>query len=253
MILITKRIAEGSLLKLIKQTLTVGVYDKGQGRPTKVGVPHGSPLAPLYSNISLHLVDPLWQSRGYPAQLGATRHRYADDAILVCRRSPQPVLTAFEGIAKRMAVTLNRDKTRVTRVTEGFDCLGFTFVKRTSPTSGKPAIYIFPAQSAQQTMRNRLQYVTSRRAPMSPQECVDMVHPMMMGWVNSFRHTNASQACRGLQRFVNIRFRRSLTQSSKGRGCGWKRFPNRKLYARGLASIGSGMLEYRAKPAHGGR
>jgi len=54
-----------------------------------------------------------------------------------------------------------------------------------------------------------------------------------------------------VQRFVNIRFRRYLTQRSKGRGFGWKRFPNSKLYAMGLAYIGSGMLEYTAKPAHG--
>ncbi|HEY6073952.1 MAG TPA: group II intron reverse transcriptase/maturase, partial [Anaerolineales bacterium] len=114
MTLITRRIADGSLLKLIKQTLTVGVYDKGQVIPTKVGVPQGSPISPLYSNIYLNLLDQLWQSRGYPAKLGATLHRYADDAILVCRRSPQPVLAAFEGIAKRMDLTINRDKTRVT-------------------------------------------------------------------------------------------------------------------------------------------
>src|SRR4030095_3717431 len=94
---------------------------------------------------------------------------------------------------------------------------------------------------------------TSRRAPISPKEFVAMVHPMGTGWVNSFRHTNASQAFRGLQRFVNIPFRRYWTQRSKGRGFGWKRFPNSKLYAMGLVYIGSGLLEYLAKPAHGGR
>src|SRR5712691_5662478 len=253
MILITKRIADGSLLKLIKQTLTVGAYVQGQVVLTKVGGPQGSPISPLSSNIDLNLMEQLWQRRGDPAQLGAPLHRYADDAILVCRRSPQPVLAAFEGIAKRMELTLNRDKTRVTRVTEGFDCIGFHFVKRTSPRSGKQAISIFPAKSAQQKIRNRLKDGTSRRAPISPKECVEMVHPMGMGWVNSFRHPNASQAFRGLQRFVNIRFRRYLTQRSKGRGFGWKRFPNSKLYAMGLVYIGSGMLEYLAKPAHGVR
>jgi len=207
----------------------------------------------LYSNIYLNLLDQLWQSRGYPTKLGATLHRYADDAILVCRGSPQPVLAACEGIAKRMDLTINRDKTRITRVTEGFDFLGFNFVKRRSPTSGKQAIYVFPAKSAQQKIRNRLKYVTSRRAPISPKEFVAMVNPMVTGWVNYFRHTNASQAFRGLQRFVNIRFRRYLTQRSKGRGFGWQRFPNSKLYAMGLVYIGSGMLTYRAKPAHGGR
>jgi group II intron reverse transcriptase/maturase len=78
MTLITKRIADGSLRKLIKQTLTVGVHEQGQVRPTKVGVPQGSPISPLYSNIYLNLLDQLWHRRGYPVKLGATLHRYAD-------------------------------------------------------------------------------------------------------------------------------------------------------------------------------
>jgi RNA-directed DNA polymerase len=251
--LITKRIADGSMLKLIKQTLKVGIKGQGQVVPTMVGVPQGSPISPLYSNIYLNLLDHLWHRRGYPEKLGATLHRYADDAILVCRRSPQPALAAFEAIATRMELTLNRDKTRVTRLTDGFDFIGFNFVKRKSPSSGKNTIYLFPAKSAQQKIRNRLKYLTSRRAPIRPQEFVGLVNPIVTGWVNYFRHTNASQAFRGLQRFVNIRFRRYLTQRSKGRGFGWKRFPNSKLYAMGLVYIGSGMLEYVPKPAHGSR
>jgi RNA-directed DNA polymerase len=251
--LITQRIADGSMLRLIKQTLTVGVRTNGQVVPTTVGVPQGSPISPLYSNIYLNLLDQLWHSRGYPAKLGATLHRYADDAILVCRRSPQPALAAFEAIAKRMDLTLNRDKTRITRLTAGFDFIGFQFVKRKSPTSGKNTIYLFPAKSAQQKIRNRLKYLTSRRAPISPKDFVVMVNPIVRGWANYFRHTNASQAFRGLQRFINIRFRRYLTQRSKGRGFGWKRFPNSKLYAMGLVYIGSGKLEYTTKSAHGSR
>jgi hypothetical protein len=169
----------------------------------------------------------------------------------VCRSSPQAALAAFEAIAKRMDLTRNREKTRVTRLTGGFECLGFNLVKRKSPSSGKNTIYLFPAKSAQQKIRNRLKYLTSRRAPLRPQEFVELVNPIVTGWVNSFRHTNASQAFRELQRFVNSRFRRYLTQRSKGRGFGWKRYPNRKLYAMGLVSIGSGRLEYVAKPAHG--
>src|SRR5262245_10523230 len=114
-------------------------------------------------------------------------------------------------------------------------------------------IYLFPAKYAQQTIRNKLKYLTSRRAPISPQEFVAKVNPLVTGGVNYFRHTNASQAFRGLQRFVNIRVRRYLTQRSKGRGFGWQRYPNSKRYAMGLAYIGSGKLEYGAKPVHGGR
>jgi hypothetical protein len=177
----------------------------------------------------LNLIDQLWPRRGSPAQLGAPLHRDAEDAILVCRRSPQPGLAAFEGIAKRLERTLNRDKTRVTRVTEGGDFLGGNFVKRRSPRSGKQAISMFPAKSAQQTMRNRRKYVTSRRAPISPKACGELGNPRVTGWVNSCRHTNASQAFRGVQRFVTSRVRRYLPQRSQGRGFGWKRFPHSKL------------------------
>lgn len=152
-----------------------------------------------------------------------------------------------------MDLPINRDKTHGTRVPEGVDCLGFNFVQRTSPRSGKNTLDIFPAKSAQQKRRNRRQYVTSRRAPINPKACVDMVHPVVTGWGNSFRHTNASQAFRGLQRFVHLRFRRDVTQRRKGRGFGWKRLPNSKRSTMGLACISNGRLEYRAKPAHGVR
>jgi RNA-directed DNA polymerase len=251
--LITKRIADGSMLTRIKQTRKAGVKDRGQVVATTIGGPQGSPSSPLYRNIYLNLLDHLWHRRGYPEKLGATLHRFADDAILGCRRSPQPALMAFEAIATRMELTLNCDKTRVTRLTDGFAVIGFQFVKRQSPRSGKNTIYIFPAKSAQQKIRHRLKYLTSRRAPISPKACVEMVNPIVLGGANYFRHPNASQACRGLQRFVNIRFRRYLTQRRKGRGCGWKRFPHSTLYAMGLISIGSGMLEYVSKPVHGGR
>ena len=106
MTLSTKRIADGRRLKLIKQTLKGGVHEKGQGVPTQAGGPPGSPISPFYSNISLNLLDQLWQKRGYPEKLGATLHRYADEAILGCRKSPQPVLAALEASATRMDLTL---------------------------------------------------------------------------------------------------------------------------------------------------
>src|SRR5499427_4543046 len=248
--LIKQRVVDGSLLRLIKQSLKVSVAYQGQVAPTVVGVPQGSPLSPLYSNIYLNLLDQVWHKRGYPEKLGATLHRYADDAILVCRHSASQALQAFEAIATRMALTINRDKTRITKLTEGFDFLGFTFVKRRSPTSGKMAIYIFPSKAAQRRVRRRIKAFTKRRAPIAPPDFVQQVNQVVRGWVNYYRHTNASQAFRALQRFINVRFRRYLTCRSKGRGFGWKRYPNRALYARGLIYIGSRVIRYEKAPVH---
>jgi group II intron reverse transcriptase/maturase len=248
--LIKQRVVDGSLLRLIKQSLKVSGAYQGQVAPTVVGVPQGSPLSPLYSNIYLNLLDQVWHKRGYPEKVGATLHRYADDAILVCRHSASQALQAFEAIATRMALTINRDKTRITKLTEGFDFLGFTFVKRRSPTSGKMAIYIFPSKAAQRRVRQRIKAFTKRRAPIAPPDFVQQVKQVVRGWVNYYRHTNASQAFRALQRFINVRFRRYLTCRSKGRGFGWKQFPNRALYARGIIYIGSRVIRYERAPVH---
>lgn len=251
--LIRLRVSDGSMLELIKQSLKVGVSDKGVVTPTRIGVPQGSPISPLYSNIYLNLLDQLWHKRGYPEKLQATLYRYCDDAILVCRKSAQPALEAFKSIARRMDLTVNEEKTHITKLTDGFDFIGYQFVKRPSPKTGRNTIYIFPAKRAQQKVRNRLKFLTSRRAPINPQEFTELVNPVVRGWTNYFLHTNASEAFRRLQRFINTRFRRFLTCRSKGRGFGWQKYPNSKLYAMGLIYIGSGMLQYMTKLAHDSR
>jgi group II intron reverse transcriptase/maturase len=248
---ISRRIADKSMLKLIKQTLEVGVSDKGNVVKTEIGVPQGSPISPLYSNIYLNVIDQEWHKRGYLEKLGTTLHRYCDDAVLVCRKEAIPVLGAFIELAKWLELTVNRDKTRITKLRDGFNFIGFNFIKRKSPTNGKSRIYISPTKKSQQAIRNKLKYLTSRRAPIKPEEFIAEVKPVIMGWVNYYRHTNASDAFRRLQRFINTRFRRYLTQRTKGRGFGWKKYPNRKLYAMGMIYIGSGMIKYPERPAQG--
>ena len=136
-VLIKQRVVDGSMLRLIKQSLTVEIAYQGKMEPTTVGVPQGSPISPLYSNIYLNLLDQVWHKRGYPEKLGASLHRFADDAILVCRKSAAQALQAFEAIALRMGLTVNREKTRITKLIDGFNFIGFEFAKRRSPASGK--------------------------------------------------------------------------------------------------------------------
>lgn len=248
---ISRRIADKSLLKLIKQTLKVGISDKGNVVMTEIGVPQGSPISPLYSNIYLNVIDQEWHKMEYPEKLGATLHRYCDDAVLICRKGADTALKAFAEMAERMELTVNREKTRITKLTDGFNFIGFNFVKRKSPTSGKNTIYIFPSKRAQQAIRNKLKHVTSRRAPIKPVEFIELVKPVVLGWTNYFRHTNASEAFRGLQRYINIRFRRYLNHRSKGRGFGWSKYPNSRLYAMGMIYIGSGLIEYPGKLVQG--
>ncbi|MGH2414672.1 MAG: group II intron maturase-specific domain-containing protein [Brasilonema sp.] len=164
--------------------------------------------------------------------------------ILVCRKSATDALQALESITQRMKLQLNCEKTRITKLTDGFDFIGFHFVKRRSPKTGKYGVYIFPSKTSECNIRRQLKAVTKRRAPISPDEFVLLINQKVLGWANYYRHTNASNAFRSLQRFINIRFRRYLNYRSKCRGFGWKEFPNKKLYAMGIIYIGSGFIRY---------
>ena len=215
-----------------------------------MGCHKAPPVSPLYSNIYLNLLDQVWHKRGYPEKLGATLHRYCDDAILVCRRDATQALDAFEAIARRMGLEVNHEKTRITKLTEGFDFVGYQFVKRRSPSTGKWTMYIFPSKDSQRNIRRRIKYFTKRRSPVPPDEFVRQINQAVRGWVNYYTHTNASEAFRVLQRFINTRFRRYLTFRSKRRGFGWKQYPNKRLYAKGIIYIGSGLIRYEQAPAH---
>ena len=128
-------------------------------------------------------------------------------------------------MAEQMKLTVNQEKTHITKLTDGFNFIGFNFVKRKSPKSGKNNIYIFPTKQAQQAIRNKLKYLTSRRAPIKPEEFIELIRPVVLGWVNYYRHTNASESFHLLQRFINIRFRRYLTHGVKAVGLGGINIP----------------------------
>lgn len=48
-----------------------------------------------------------------------------------------------------MGLEVNHEKTRFTKLTEGFDFIGYQFVKRRSPNTGKWTMYIFPSKNSQ--------------------------------------------------------------------------------------------------------
>jgi len=245
--LVAGRIADGSMLELVRKCMKVGVSHKGVVTPTKVGVPQGSPLSPLLSNIYLNLLDQVWHQRQYhlPENLHATLHRFADDAVMVCRKkNALQVREVLNTIIRRMGLVLNEEKTKVTTLKEGFDFLGFQFIKRKSPTTGKSVIYIFPRKKSEKALRRRIKYLTDRRAPITEKQFLEQVNRDVRGWANYYRHTNASESFRRIQRFINMRFRRFLQYRSKRRGFGWRRLPNKVLYAKGIIYIGSGYTRY---------
>jgi RNA-directed DNA polymerase len=70
--LITQRVADGRVIRLVKQMLKAGSYGEGRLFPTERGTPQGGVISPLLSNILLTPFDQEMRRRGYSLT------RYAD-------------------------------------------------------------------------------------------------------------------------------------------------------------------------------
>lgn len=136
------RVADPSLLRLVRKCLHVGVLDGEEFTKPDEGTAQGSVISPLFGNVYLHYVLDLWFDREIRPRLAghARLIRYADDFVIGFAKQEdaervQRVLT------KRMAkygLTLHPEKTRLipfARPRSGqdgrsrpgtFDFLGFT-------------------------------------------------------------------------------------------------------------------------------
>lgn len=217
--LLTRRISDRRVLKLLRQWLKAGVLDDGHWSPTEVGSPQGGVISPLLANIYLHVMDMYWQTRY--SHLG-TLVRYADDFVIVCR-SKHKVLRALEvvrHIMGKLKLELHPAKTRVVDLgREGFEFLGFHFHKLPSRRTGKLAPYLWPGHKAMNSVRSRIRQLTDRRRLCVPlTEVVASLNPVIRGWRTYFRIGNSSEKFQDLDRYVWQRLWRWVRARCGSRG-----------------------------------
>jgi hypothetical protein len=122
--LVTRKIADGNILRLIEKFLKSGVMEEGVFKKTEIGTPQGGVISPLLANIVLDVLDKELAKYGYIFV------RYADDFIVLAKSRPEIekaheiVRSVIEG---QLGLQLSPEKTKVTTFGEGFDFLGFHF------------------------------------------------------------------------------------------------------------------------------
>ncbi|MGQ7871371.1 group II intron reverse transcriptase/maturase [Sunxiuqinia sp. sy24] len=129
--LVSDRLADKSILKLIRQWLRSPVQQPdGQLEKSRIGTPQGGGISPLLANIYLNVFDQLIDAPdGAYAKEDIRIVRYADDFVLMkTNRYPQKILRRTNSTLTRMGLQINQQKTRLLYISKSSFCfLGFEF------------------------------------------------------------------------------------------------------------------------------
>jgi len=115
--LIEKRVTDGSILRLLRKWIHVGIIDEGRLLHLETGTGQGQVISPLLANIYLHYVlDEWFEDQVKPRLRGAAHEiRYADD-LLLCfqyREDAERVLRVLPKRLGKYGLQLHPDKTRL--------------------------------------------------------------------------------------------------------------------------------------------
>jgi RNA-directed DNA polymerase len=207
---VRRRIADRSVVKLIRRWLQAKVVEPdegGPGRKNRQGTPQGGVISPLLANLYLHQFDRYFAAEA--AQwANAKLVRYADDFVVLARYQGERLRADIEGYLERaLGLTINREKTRVVNLSEPgeqLDFLGFTF-RYDCDQYGREKRYLnlMPSAPSLARERERIRELTDARHCFQPlPQMIAAINRQTAGWSAYFNFGYANQALRKLNRFV---------------------------------------------------
>jgi len=195
-----QRVKDKALMHLIGRYLRAGIIDSdGLYIESDIGVPQGSPLSPLLSNIVLDELDKELERRGHQFA------RYADDFIILVRsqRAGKRVLDSVTKFVNRqLKLKVNEQKSQVVPIKQS-KFLGFTF-------NGK---WLKWHPKVINKFKRRVRELTGRSWGVSMQQRLKELNQYLGGWINYFGIANQFQLCVDLDSWIRRRIRQCFWKS----------------------------------------
>lgn len=238
---VARRVVDRQMLHLIQMWLTAPVEETDRrgntkrttrNRDEKRGIPQGSPLSPLLSNIYMRRFVLGWQQLGYAERYKARIVNYADDFVICCRGNAFEALQVMRQLMGRLRLTINEEKTHYCRVPrQHFDFLGYTFGRYYSFRSGRAYLSAKPSRKSIRRQIESIREKTAKRRTLLPAEqIVTELNDGLRGWANYFALGPVEDAYRAIESYVTRRLRRWLCIKHEIPGSGSYRFTDQYLH-----------------------
>jgi RNA-directed DNA polymerase len=229
---VAKRVRDNDLMRLLKMIL------KATG---KVGVPQGGVISPLLSNLYLNEVDKMLEkaieTTRYKQYTAIQYARFADDLVILVEGHPnhdwivKAVIKRLREELDKLRVEINEEKSRIVdlRKGESFGFLGFDF-RRVRSLKGAWRPQYRPKLKNRTALLEKLRDIFRRFQSQPVRRVVELINPILRGWVNYFAVGHSSQCFSFIKEWVDKKIRRHMMRARNRRGFGWKRWSKQWLY-----------------------
>lgn len=190
------------MLSLIRRWLRAPISIKGKLVQRRKGVPQGSPLSPLLSNIMLHELDKELEKEGL------LYVRYADDFSIYTKSKSKARQTGnkiFRFLKDKLKLPINREKSGIRRPV-AFQILGYGFVP-TFQKGERGKYQLVVSEKSWQSLKQNLKAITKKTSPKSFAERLKKTKEIQQGWLNYFRLASIQGKLKELDSWLRNRLR----------------------------------------------
>src|SRR6266702_1325081 len=199
-------------------------------------------ISPLLSNVYLTEVDRMLERAKAATRNGKYTYveyvRFADDLVVLIDAHPRHAWL-LGAVSKRLReefaklqVEVNEEKSRTVDLdrAESFGFLGFDFRRLRSVKKHVWRAHYTPKLKKRTALLRKLKEVFRRYQSQPVDRVVELINPVLRGWVNYFAVGHSSECFSFIKDWVEKKIRRHLGRSRNRRGFGWKRWSRRWLY-----------------------